>query len=78
MHRVQEHEFQDQTTASEEDGKPRQGLDRRGFLAAATATAAVAAASEARDGLVHVLGPNVADRDRLRVVSRQNAPDHAG
>ena len=56
MHRVQEHEFQDLTTASEEDGKARSGVDRRGFLAAATALAA--ATSMAPSAFARNFGPD--------------------
>ena len=56
MHRVQEHEFQDLTTPSEDDGKERRGVDRRGFLAAATALAA--ATSMAPSAFARNFGPD--------------------
>ncbi len=56
MHRVQEHEFVDLSTPKQDDSEERSGLDRRGFLAAATALAA--ATSMAPSAFARNFGPD--------------------
>ena len=56
MHRVQEHEFVDLSTTKKHDNKERPGLDRRGFLTAATALAA--ATSMAPSAFARNFGPD--------------------
>ncbi len=55
MHRVQEHEFVDLSTPKKADEEGRPALDRRGFLAAATALAA--ATSMAPSAFARNFGP---------------------
>ncbi|MDJ0936748.1 MAG: SMP-30/gluconolactonase/LRE family protein [Kiloniellales bacterium] len=56
MHRVQEHEFVDLSTPKQDDSEERSGLDRRGFLA--TATALAAATSMAPSAFARNFGPD--------------------